>query len=241
MNASGSSNSKIIFLGLFILMIVLLAVAFSLSNREGILSKNFFGDILEIDFDAYGDNSFDASNLNFRPILDKDVDSSFNNVIYIEFWVGGSKKNNVDSIVYDIALNDLVVDCNLLSSYLKWKLVKNHVEISRGSLDYKFDTIVDGRLVLTNVQQDLVPYNEDKSVYDYYEFYMWLSDSCQDDDLMMCFGSEDQSYLLGKSLSGKIEVELYGNTKQELVRKPSDTIDSTSCMEEDGVSDEVSK
>ena len=40
----------------------------------------------------------------------------------------------------------------------------------------------------------------------------------------------DQTNLLGKKIKGKIEVELYGPGKKALVRKPSDELDSSTCI-----------
>ena len=184
---------------------------------------------LGIDEEAYGNTVFDASRFDFRMILDKDVLVS-DHVISISFRVGGNEENDAVDPVYDIALEDLVVDCDLLSPYVKWKLFKNGTEISSGSLDYHFDTIRDGRLVLTPIQQDLVSYQEDKNLYDFYQFYLWLSDSCQEEDITKCSGSIVQNNLLGKRISGKIEVELYSKTKVALVRNPSDELDTNSCV-----------
>ena len=217
-----------IILVVFGILILSIYITFSMNNRT--ISKNMFGDILEIDEDAYGVNNFDNTNLDLRPILDEDIDKKINNVIYIEFNVGGSKKNNIDNIFYDIALNDLEIDCNLLNQYVKWKLFKNDSLISSGSLDYRFDTIIDGRLVLTNEKNRLVPYNDDKSIYDHYKFYLWISDSCQSNNLSNCLDSEDQSSLLNKKLKGKIEIELYGDTGGELIRKPSSILDTNTCL-----------
>ena len=85
-------------------------------------------------------------------------------------------------------------------------------------------------LLLTNIQQDLKPFNEDKSIYDHYEFYMWFSDSCQDENTLNCENAEDQSNLLNKKISGKIEVELYGEGKKELERHPSEELDKNTCL-----------
>lgn len=108
-------------------------------------------------------------------------------------------------------------------------MVKNNTDTWTGSLDYRFDTIQDGRLVLTSIQQDL-PSNTDD--YDEYVFYMWFSDSCQSSSLETCKKNgqlSDQSNLLGKNLSGKIEVELYTGSKKEMVRKPSTSLDESTC------------
>ena len=77
-------------------------------------------------------------------------------------------------------------------------------------------------------------YNEDKTKYDKYEFYMWLSDSCQEDDLEKCLNQKDQSYLMQKQLKGKIEVELYTENKKELIRTPSEELDASTCIRREG-------
>ena len=102
--------------------------------------------------------------------------------------------------------------------------------ISEGSLDYKFDTIKKGRLVLTPIQQDLKKYSEDKNTYDYYEFYMWVSDSLQSENLLEYEEQELQNNLINKKLKGKIEVQLYGSAKKELVREPSEVLDTNTCI-----------
>ncbi len=211
-----------------ILILAVLYLTYSMSN--GNISRNLQTDTLKIDEEAYGDTVFNSTNLKFSPILDKNVKKDSNKLIYIKFNVGGSKDNTTKNIIYDISLADLKIDCELLSPYIQWKLIKNDEIISVGNLDYKFDTIVNHRLILTNIQQDLKEYSEDKKDYDHYEFYMWFSDSCQDDNILNCDGAEDQSQLLNKSISGKIEVELYGEGKKELERHPSDTLDKNTCI-----------
>lgn len=213
------------FVSILLLMILTTYATVSEMTQKGVITK-----VIKIDEDAYGEFAFDSSNLNFTPILDNEVSKLSNKVIYMNFRVGGSELNTAENIIYDIALVDLQVDCNLLSPYLKWQLYKNGEVISTGSLDYKFDTIQNGRLVLTPIQQDLKEYSADKSTYDYYEFYMWISDSFQDEDLSNYNGEEEQSDLIGKRIKGKIEVELYGEEKRELVRKPSEELNTKTCM-----------
>ena len=221
-------DKRIILIYLLVFLVLIIGFAYALNSNSIAINTNTA--LIGIDESAYGNTSFDSADLDFKPILDSDVETSLNNVIKINFAVGGAETNNADNIIYDIALNDLDVNCSLLSSYIKWKLLKNGTEISNGSLDYKFDTIKDGRLVLTNIQQDLPNYNAtDKSGYDQYTFYMWFSDSCQSSDLSSCIGKADQSTLMEKSFSGKIEVELYTGSKKALTRDPSTSLDGISC------------
>ena len=227
-NVENTKNSVLIIVSIIILISALIVGSLAIVNSPR--SKTTYFSTLKLDEEAYGNTTFDTSNLNFKTILDKNVKTSLNNVIHITFRVGGNKENNTEEPSYDIALQDLEVDCNLLSPYVKWQLIKNGEVLSEGSLDYKFDTIKDGRLVLTPIQQDLIEYNEDKTKYDYYEFYLWLSDSCQEEDITKCQNVETQNNLLNKTISGKIEVELYGQTKDELVREPSETLDTSTCV-----------
>ena len=213
-----------------IFLLVLLLVSFTYANQSTSFFKKVNGEKLGIDEEAYGSTSFDSNNIELVPILDKDVIKRKTNVIHISFFVGGAKDNTVDNIIYDVALNDLDVDCSLISPYIKWKLIKNGIEISNGSLDYKFDTIKDGRLVLTNIQQDLVKYNVNKKNYDFYNFYLWISDNCQDENFEECFNKSSQNELMGKNLSGKIEIELYADVKKELVRSPNGKKDTHTCF-----------
>ena len=226
------TTQKLLLTVALVALLVLSIVYITYSLRETPNTKELKASIIKLDEEVYGETEFNSENLNLKPILDKNVTKESANVMYIPFNVGGSEENNTKEIIYDIALVDLNIDCNLLSPYLKWKLYKNGIEISQGSLDYKFDTIVDKRLVLTNIQQDLIPYNEDKTLYDKFDFYMWMSDSCQEENILDCKNNESQIDLLNKRLSGKIEVELYGGNKKILERKPQEKLDINTCNNE---------
>lgn len=206
-----------------------LVIGFSYAYQQKEIFQKMSGNVMGIDEDAYGDTNFDSKEVYLSPILDSEVEKRSDRTIAISFRVGGSKENHISGIIYDVALMNLEVDCDLLSPDVKWKLVKNGKEISEGSLDYQFDTIVDGRMVLTNIQQDLVPYEESKENYDTYFFYLWLSDSCQEEDIQKCFSKREQKQLMQKRIKGKIEVELYVDNKFVLKRKPQRKLDRTVC------------
>ena len=229
MSFEKESIKKMILAIAFISMLFLsiIYLTYSLSNSN--ISRKVITDTLKVDEEAYGNTIFDSTNLKFSPILDKNATNDSNKIIHIKFNVGASKENTTNSAIYDIALANLNVDCELLSPYIKWKLIKNNEEISTGNLDYKFDTIANGRLILTNIQQNLKEYSDDKNTYDHYDFYMWFSDSCQEENILSCEEAEDQTELLNKNISGRIEVELYGGNKKELERHPSETLDKTTC------------
>lgn len=218
-------NAFVIVLEFALIILVVIGITYALysySNRFNVKTEK-----IGIDEDIYGDTSIDSDSIKLIPINDKDIYTNNDNVLTIKFKVRGSKENVVNNIIYDIALNNLQVDCDLLSKYLKWELIKNGNVINTGNFSPSFDTIDKGRLVLTDIQQDLNDYSTDS---DNYEFRMWLSDSCQEDDITKCQNNEDQSNLLNKSISGKIEVELYTGSKSKLERKKSDTIDTSTCI-----------
>lgn len=223
-----NKNEKIIMVCIIVIIAFLISRTYAILNGDTL--KDMFSEVIAIDEDAYGETKFNSNNLDLVPILDSDVTVREDNVIHISFVVGGSSHNTLDKVIYDISLSKLKIDCNLISPYLKWKLVKNNVEISSGSLDYKFDTIDNGRLVLTDTQQDLAKYNKEKVGYDEYDFYMWLSDSCQSSDINECTTSINQDNLMNKKISGKIQVELYSSEKKTLTRNPSKTLDTSTCI-----------
>lgn len=225
-------NYYIIGAGFIIVVLIVMLFLFrsSFANLTRPFTRKTSFSTLKLDEEEYGDTSFDASRISLRAILDRNVETSFDNIIYIQFKVGGNALNDTEAPIYDIALSDLQVDCDLLSPYVKWVLYKNHEKLSEGSLDYHFDTIRNGRLVLTPVQQDLKPFSQNKDDYDVFDFYMWISDSCQEEDITKCLNHENQSYLMNKKLSGKIEVELYSKSKVSLIRTPSDVLDTSTCI-----------
>lgn len=220
------------FILLYIIVVLFLVIGFTYAVTEESLTFNINTATVEVDTNVYGAEDFDASDLELTPILDSEVgtEEKEDNVVKIDFTVGGTENNTNEHIIYDIALVDLEIDCSLLSPYMKWKLIKNGTEETwEGSFDYQFDTIVNGRLVLTTIQQELPKYDE---TFDDYTFYLWISDSCQEEDLANCQVNEqliDQSNLMNKILNGKIEVELYTENPKELTRKPQTEIDYSVC------------
>ena len=161
-----------------------------------------------------GVNSADISNSgNLLPIDDSLVTGPTVNdsrVLKAKFYVSGSNSNPENSI-YDIAIHNFNIDCELRTEDLKWRLYKNNELLSSGNLSPQFDTISNNRLVLTETQQDLT------TTKDEYVFLLWISESCSG-DIATCSKEQDQSKYLGKSLSGSIKVELATKSKKTLVR-----------------------
>lgn len=226
------SDKKILVFYIMVILNIIVGISYASTSTSEKPEDSFYVNTIRLDEEVYGELLFDSSNLDFKPILDNTIYTNDDNVIEIDFLVGGSSLNDTDNIIYDISLSDLNIDCNLLSPYLKWILIKNDEIISKGSLDYKFDTINNGRLVLTNMGQELKKYSKDKSTYDSYKFYMWLSDSCQEEDFSKCSNAELQNNLLRKKISGKISVDLYVGIKKELQRNPSEELNKEICINE---------
>lgn len=161
-----------------------------------------------------GVNGADISNSgNLLPIDDSLVIGptvSDSRVLKAKFYITGNTSNPENSI-YDVAIHDFNVDCELRTEDLKWRLYKNGTLLSSGNLSPKFDTISNNRLVLTETQQDLT------TTKDEYVFLLWISESCSG-DIANCSKEQDQSKYLGKSLSGSIKVELATKSKKALVR-----------------------
>lgn len=160
-----------------------------------------------------------TNNGNMLPISDelvtgKDVTDS--RVLKVVFSVKGVS-SNPENTIYDIALRNLNIDCDLLSKDFKWRLYKNNNLISHGNFSSDFDDMGDyfgnGRLVLTEIQQDLT------TTEDTYTFLLWISESCTG-DLSTCTPNQDQSKYLNKSFSADIKIELSTESKKPIVRTP---------------------
>ena len=229
-------DKRILSLYIIVICVLVIGVTYALGTYS--MGLNITTGLIAVDASAYGKTSFDTSKIDFRPIIEDinandnipedNLENNLDNIIKIEFTVGGASTNNNDNIIYDIALADLQIHCNLISSYIKWKLVKDGTDLSSGSLD---KGIKDNRLVLTEEQFDLPDYNASKTGYHNYTFYMWMSDSCQSSNIKQCIDNEnDQTNLMGKYFSGRLEVELY--TEGKGVTKYRGASETTNCLTE---------
>ena len=137
--------------------------------------------------------------------------SNSGNLLPINDSLVTGNTSNPENSIYDVAIHDFNVDCELRTEDLKWRLYKNGTLLSSGNLSPKFDTMSNNRLVLTEIQQDLT------TTKDEYVFLLWISESCSG-DIANCSKEQDQSKYLGKSLSGSIKVELATKSKKALIR-----------------------
>ena len=204
-----SAMIVVIILGIFGISYALKVASF---NKIAVNIKSANMDV-NITYDT-GVNGADISNSgNLLPINDSLVTGptvSDSRVLKAKFYVTGNTSNPENSI-YDVAIHDFNVDCELRTEDLKWRLYKNGTLLSSGNLSPKFDTMSNNRLVLTETQQDLT------TTKDEYVFLLWISESCSG-DIANCSKEQDQSKYLGKSLSGSIKVELATKSKKALVR-----------------------
>ena len=204
-----SAMIVVIILGIFGISYALKVAPF---NKIAVNIKSSNMDV-NISYDS-GVNGADISNSgNLLPINDSLVTGptvSDSRVLKAKFYVTGNTSNPENSI-YDVAIHDFNVDCELRTEDLKWRLYKNGILLSNGNLSPKFDTMSNNRLVLTETQQDLT------TTKDEYVFLLWISESCSG-DIANCSKEQDQSKYLGKSLSGSIKVELATKSKKALVR-----------------------
>ena len=207
-----NKSTKFIIFEIIIMMIGVIGITLAVSYVMNSVNINVDTANLAIDYNG----NLTLPSVNLVPILDSEVESNTENVMRINFSVKGASTNPDIPIIYDVILSDLVVDSALKSEYVKWELEKNGTVISSGSLDPWFDSIRDGKFWLTEIQQDLV---RSSGTADNYEFRLWISEACTG-DITTCTEDMDQSNMLNKSISGKIEVVLYTKGKEALERKP---------------------
>ena len=202
------NNTKFYIMLAIVILLGTIGITFSLViSQFNAIAINT--DMLEIDADiSYDINSNGeevVSTGNMLPISDELVigpNVTDSRVLKVTFNVTGNS-NNPENTIYDIALHNINVDCDLRTKDLKWRLYKGYELISRedASLSPTFDTMNNNRLVLTETQQDLTT-DTDK-----YTFLLWISESCTG-DITECDSSMDQSKYLGKEFKCT-EVELH--------------------------------
>lgn len=213
------NNLKFILVMLFVIVLGVIGITYAF-NMKAIninvntvpLAANITGDenissmntMLPIDDSVIDENELDIINGTFLE----------SNILRAQFTVS-NVDTNPDNTIYDIALHDIDMDCELKSKYLKWRLYKGDVLLSEGNFSPVFDiTIEENRLVLTTTQEDL------NSTNNTYTFIMWISEACPGSiDILECTEEMDQSSLLNKEFSAMIKLELSSKNKKNLIRK----------------------
>lgn len=143
-----------------------------------------------------------------------------NNVLKYKFWISGDLKNPSNTI-YDLSLNNIIMDCELKSPYVKWILYKNNKLLYDGNFSPEFDSMPNNRMILTNTEEDL------NTSEDEYLLVIYIEEACSNSKLNSCSAIEDQSSLLGRSFSAEIGIETSTNEKKENVRSTSEKVSCT--------------
>ncbi len=141
-----------------------------------------------------------------EPIMDSKLleSESANKIMKITFDVKGAQSNPTGkNLIYDVTLTNLNMDKELKNKYLRWRLYKKGIMLSQGTFESDYFTD-ENRIILTNTRVDLPSFED---VADEYEFYIWISEPCEV-EIEKCTQDMDISYMLNKSISGEIKIEL---------------------------------
>ena len=215
-----NKDVKVIILEVF--LIVLGLVGLTLGVKYIMNSINVNVDTSKLAIDSMNAN---VTNGTLTPIEDSSVNiNTTSNVLRITFDVKGASTNTGNNIIYDAILN-IDADCSLKNESVKWRLYKNNNLLTSGNTSPKYDKdVLNGKITLTDTQQDLVPYSK---TADKYVFILWMSESCNEEDITKCDISKGlTSDSGGKSISGNIDIRLNSGKKKENKRK---TMDIDAC------------
>ena len=204
-----NKDVKVIILEVF--LIVLGLVGLTLGVKYIMNSINVNVDTSKLAIDSMNAN---VTNGTLMPINDSTVNiNTTSNVLRITFDVKGASTNTGDNIIYDAILN-IEADCSLKNENVKWRLYKNNNLLTSGNTSPKYDKdVLTGKITLTDTQQDLVPYS---GTADKYVFILWMSESCNEEDITKCDISKGlTSGSGGKSISGNIDIRLNSGKKKE--------------------------
>ncbi len=213
-NSFKNKNILIIVFEVMIITLGVVGITFAI-NRIVSGSTQTVVTVGKFNVDYVGESEVSATEL--EPMSDSLVNINTNeNVIRLEFSLKGVSTNDSDSLIYDIMINEMNIDCGLLNEYTKWNLYKNGSLLSSGNFSPLFDgNIISENMRLTTIQEDLPDYNED---YDKYVFIVWISEACEDIETCELV---DQSGIIGSEMSFKIFVALYEGAKKEYERVPN--------------------
>ena len=204
-----NKNVKVIILEIFLIALGL--VGLTLGVKYIMNSINVNVDTSKLAIDSMNAN---VTNGTLMPINDSTVNiNTTSNVLRITFDVKGASTNTGSNIIYDSILN-IDADCSLKNESVKWRLYKNNSLLTSGNTSPKYDKdVLNGKITLTDTQQDLVPYSK---TADKYVFILWMSESCNEEDITKCDISKGlTSDSGGKSISGNIDIRLNSGKKKE--------------------------
>ena len=154
-----------------------------------------------------------VSSGNLSPVADSSINvNTTSGVLRITFDVKGASTNTGDNIIYDAILN-IDTDCALKNENIKWNLYKNSTLLTSGNTSPKYDKdVLNGKITLTDTQQDLIPYS---GTADKYVFILWMSDNCTESDITKCdINSGLNSDMSNKTVTGNIDIRLNSGKKK---------------------------
>ena len=215
-----NKDVKVIILEIFLIALGLVGLTLGVKYIMNSIDVNV--DTSKLAIDSMNAN---VSNGTLTPINDSTVNiNTTSNVLRITFDVKGASTNTGSNIIYDVLLN-LTADCSLKNESVKWNLYKNNNLLTSGTTSPKYDKdVLNGKIMLTDIQQDLVKYN---GTADKYVFILWMSESCNEEDITKCDISKGlTSDSGGKSISGNIDIRLNSGKKKVNSRG---SIDGDAC------------
>ena len=162
-----------------------------------------------------------VSSGNLSPVADSSVNvNTTSGVLRITFDVKGASTNTGDNIIYDAILN-IDADCALKNENIKWNLYKNSTLLTSGTTSPKYDKdVLNGKITLTDTQQDLIPYS---GTADKYVLILWMSDNCTESDITKCdINSGLNSDMSNKTVTGNIDIRLNSGKKKVNNRESMD-------------------
>ena len=204
-----NKDVKVIILEVFLITLGLVGLTLGVKYIMNSINVNVDTSKLAID-----NMNANVTNGTLMPINDSTVNiNTTSNVLRITFDVKGASTNTGDNIIYDAILN-IEADCSLKNENVKWRLYKNNNLLTSGNTSPKYDKdVLTGKITLTDTQQDLVPYS---GTADKYVFILWMSESCNEEDITKCDISKGlTSQSGGKNISGNIDIRLNSGKKKE--------------------------
>ena len=199
---------KVILLEIFLIILGVVGLTLGVKYIMNNIGINVGTSTLAID-----NMNATVSSGNLSPVADSSINvNTTSGVLRITFDVKGASTNTGDNIIYDAILN-IEADCALKNENIKWNLYKNSTLLTSGTTSPKYDVdVINGKITLTDTQQDLVPYS---GTADKYVFILWMSDNCTESDITKCdINSGLNSNMSNKTVTGNIDIRLNSGKKK---------------------------
>ena len=207
---------KVILLEIFLIVLGVVGLTLGVKYIMNSIGINVGTSTLAID-----EMNATVSSGNLSPVADSSINvNTTSNVLRITFDVKGASTNTGDNIIYDAILN-IDADCALKNENIKWNLYKNSTLLTSGTTSPKYDKdVLNGKITLTDTQQDLAPYS---GTADKYVFILWMSDNCTESDITKCdLNSGLSSDMSNKTVTGNIDIRLNSGKKKTNNREVMD-------------------